>query len=164
MDEPTPTQRKRKGPVPRPLSVRLWSRVNILSPDGCWLWTGSVRPTGYGQIGAGAGRVVSTHRAAWEVSRGPVPDPTICFSVPRPTTRPTLIAKGRAAKPEQTKHLGPENGRAVLTWDQVREIRATYRRGSREAGSYALAARYGVSPFNVLAIVKGETWREDASK
>ncbi len=53
---------------------RLWSRVDkSAGPDGCWLWTGSCKNTGYGQINVG-NRPVYTHRLAYELSTGePIP-------------------------------------------------------------------------------------------
>ena len=59
----------------RPLEERLWERV--VKTDGCWLWTGCLRPDGYGVIGAAGGRgagVVRTHRLAYELVVGPIPD------------------------------------------------------------------------------------------
>ena len=45
------------------------------TPSGCWLWTGSVGSTGYGQIGigsraAGTFKMASTHRFALEQALG----------------------------------------------------------------------------------------------
>ena len=50
----------------------------VVADSGCWLWTASVRPSGYGQIWTrtveGRRRLLSAHRAVWEAARGPVPD------------------------------------------------------------------------------------------
>ena len=40
--------------------------------DGCWIWNGRPKDTGYGQIKIG-GKVINAHRAVWEAMRGPVP-------------------------------------------------------------------------------------------
>jgi hypothetical protein len=40
---------------------------------GCWLWTGSLYPAGYGQLGIGKYRKVTAHRASYETFVGPVP-------------------------------------------------------------------------------------------
>ncbi len=59
----------------RPLEERLWSRVTKTSDGSCWLWNGYRTPLGYGQISVfvdGAQKLTYTHRAAWEVSKGPV--------------------------------------------------------------------------------------------
>ena len=40
--------------------------------DGCWLWTGYVNPSGYGQFGDN-GSVVLAHRWAWGFFRGEIP-------------------------------------------------------------------------------------------
>lgn len=49
---------------------RMWSRVE--HSGDCWLWTGATA-NGYGRIRIG-GRSVSTHRAAYELLIGPIPD------------------------------------------------------------------------------------------
>jgi hypothetical protein len=54
-----------------PLADRLWARVD--KTGDCWLWTGYVGPNGYGQIGLGAEGIVTTHRAVWEITFGPIP-------------------------------------------------------------------------------------------
>ena len=64
-----------KGVYPRrPLETRLWSRVT--KGPGCWDWTGAKTKEGYGMIGAGGegNKRVLTHRAAYEMVNGPIPE------------------------------------------------------------------------------------------
>lgn len=56
-----------------PIAERLWSRVAPPNERGCLLWTGSQNGTGYGYIWWN-GRNRLTHRVAWELANGPVPD------------------------------------------------------------------------------------------
>jgi hypothetical protein len=61
-------------PSPVLMAVRFWSKVEF--GDGCWLWTASTNGSAkhqYGQFSVG-GRKVGAHRAAWTLSRGPIPD------------------------------------------------------------------------------------------
>jgi hypothetical protein len=54
---------------------RLAAKIDFTSsPDGCWLWTATKAPTGYGQIARGGRReVLYAHRAIWELLIGPIP-------------------------------------------------------------------------------------------
>jgi hypothetical protein len=61
------------GFYPRvPLDQRLWSRVEREALWDCWVWQGAKR-WGYGVIGD-KGRLRMTHRVAYELSVGPIPD------------------------------------------------------------------------------------------
>lgn len=55
----------------RPLLERLMAKVAI-DENGCWLWTASVRPNGYGQV-AYKGSPRQAHRVVYEAVRGPIP-------------------------------------------------------------------------------------------
>lgn len=61
--------------VGRPRTVllqdRLFGRITI-SGD-CWIWAGSKSPEGYGGIAVDGG-VRSTHRVAWELTNGKIPE------------------------------------------------------------------------------------------
>lgn len=65
------------GPKARkPLAERFWKQVDRRAPDECWPWTAKSRITGYGVIGRGGrdeGKVLS-HRCAWELTNGPIPE------------------------------------------------------------------------------------------
>ena len=39
-----------RGPAPRPLIDRMWSKIDARGPDECWPWTGGCQPGGYGVI------------------------------------------------------------------------------------------------------------------
>ncbi len=53
---------------------------------------------------------------------------------------------------------GERNGHARLTWDQVRQIRASARGG---ASTRQLAGEYGIGKSQVHNIVSGKQWREE---
>lgn len=60
--------------------ARFWAKVDK-ADGGCWLWTGSTNPrNGYGQFVVGSRRSIvfnlRTHRVAWELTNGPIPDDT----------------------------------------------------------------------------------------
>jgi len=58
-----------------PLKDRLLARV-VVTGGGCWEWQGFRDRGGYGRIARGghAEGSLATHRAAWEVTYGPIPD------------------------------------------------------------------------------------------
>lgn len=61
----------------RPIADRFWPQVTKTAT--CWLWTGCINPdNGYGQISwavrYGRSRPVTTHRVAWELTHGPIPE------------------------------------------------------------------------------------------
>lgn len=62
---------------------RFWSKVNIGAPTACWLWIAKARLSreprfeGYGSIIGvvnGKRRPLYSHRVAWELTYGPIPD------------------------------------------------------------------------------------------
>ena len=52
-------------------SERLHARL-VEQPNGCLEWTGAKGHKGYGQIWSG--KQIRTHRLAWELANGPIPD------------------------------------------------------------------------------------------
>lgn len=58
---------------------RLLNRVDVDPKTGCWIWTGSTTPGGYGQIGMGSmtdgsRRLMAAHRVAYEIFIGQIPE------------------------------------------------------------------------------------------
>ena len=50
--------------------ARFWAHVEKCGPHGCWLWTGSLRGDGAGQLTIG-GKVRKAHQVSWEIHHGP---------------------------------------------------------------------------------------------
>lgn len=61
-------------PLPKvPLADRLAAGWKLDTESGCWVWQKAQTAAGYGQIGEG-GKVLYTHRVAYELHVGPIPD------------------------------------------------------------------------------------------
>lgn len=157
----------------KPLSERLSGKVDKspgLGPNGdCWEWRGYVHPTGYGQIGRGAAGegVIHTHRAAYMVAKGEIPDGLwvlhtcdnrLCcnpdhlwLGTPKQNTQ-DMIAKGRRRKASDTPR-GEDVSLAKLTEEMVRAMRAeppmTFR---------ALGEKYGVTAATANKVILRRTW------
>ena len=124
---------------------------------------------------SGKWKIAYAHRIAWQLTRGPIPDGLlVCHSCDnracvnpehlflgtvRDNTQDAIL-KGRwdPRRLGQTGALGEKNGRARLTWNQVREIRTRYSLGN--IGYQRLAKEYGIGKTTVYHIIKGEDWKE----
>ena len=151
-------------PVYRPLADRLEARLEYGAPSGCWLWSGSTDQKGYGTIGAEGSRTTHrTHRAAWMLWRGPIPDGVLilhkCDTPPYCNPAHLFLgdhlanaidreSKGRGGHP---KRVGENHGRAKLTNETAREARA--RRANGET-LIAIADSLGVSFATIWRITK----------
>lgn len=68
------------------IEERFALKINVLNPNGCWLWEGSKTKNGYGQISTSreAGPEYA-HRVSWKIHFGPIPDDKIvCHDCPGP--------------------------------------------------------------------------------
>ena len=54
-------------------SARFWEKVDK-RPDGCWIWTAVLSPSGYGKFWTDDGRTARSHRWSYEHARGQIPD------------------------------------------------------------------------------------------
>ena len=149
-----------------PLDVRLARRLVLDEATGCLEWVGNRGARGYGVIRMGEAPYRSryTHRVAWELAHGPVPeglfvchrcDNRICCNVEHlfvgsaADNSGDMVSKGRQA-------YGSAVHNAYLSDAEVAAMRAlrdqgwTYER---------LAKRFGTSSRNVGSICRGESWR-----
>lgn len=163
----------------RPLADRLWSRVDIGTPNDCWEWQGyrNGSKRGYGQIGLGrkADGLVETHRAAWLVTRGHIPPGLVvrhrCDNPP--CCNPLHLMLGTQAQNVQD---AIDRGRIArgfalphcrLSMAQVMAIRDEYVRdaypvsgvlagGRMRSNARELAVAYGVTESYVLQVASGK--------
>lgn len=133
-------------------------------PSGCWEWQGYRRkPWGYGEIGrgrTGEGNI-KTHRAAWEVTHGPIPDglsvlhscdnPPCCnpshlhLGTPADNVR-DAVERGRVAR-------GVSLPQTKLTNSEIDAIRQLYADGHSQS---AIARLFGISQPYVSEVVNGK--------
>lgn len=155
-----------------PLDVRLWRQVDRSGSDECWPWTSKSLIKGYGFIGCGgrgSGKILA-HRAAWEVTHGPIPsgegfhgtivmhmcDNRLCCN-PAHLKLGTqadnvrdMDAKGRRVT---ISRCGVKHHMTKITEDDVRAIRLSTERAG------ILAARYGMDRHTITSIRNRKTWK-----
>lgn len=107
--------------------------------SGCWLWTGTVNNKGYGRISVGGGRTEYAHRIAYIEFKGGIPEGLeVCHKCDTPgCCNPDHLFVGdhlanmrdasRKGRMRNDGKQGHEHVRAILTFEQVRAIRASSR-------------------------------------
>lgn len=135
---------------------------------GCWIWTGSKYPKGYGSI-RWNGRMRAAHRIAYQLLVGPIPDGLqVCHTCDVPAcVNPAHLWLGtnddnmrdRSAKGRQYRPVGELAPKARLTNQQAAEIR---RRGLAGTKTRVLAVECGLTMGAVRRIVRGESYAVDS--
>lgn len=125
---------------------------------GCWIWTASCLPKGYGWFYDGG--TVLAHRWAYEYFIGPVPNEMcVCHKCDNPAcVNPDHLFLGTQADnvadqvQKNRQVFGERNGNGKLTDEQVRAIR-------RSNGSQSeIAERFGIDRSLVSLIRSGKRW------
>jgi len=159
-------------------AARFWAKLDKNGPvpahrpelGPCWVWHGATQTKGYGRTWF-RGVIWGTHRLAWFLTHGSVPDgdkqvchhcdnppccnPTHHFAGTNQQNVDDMIRKGRYVV--GNRPLGEAVHNARLTAADVVAIRQRYD-GSR-ASALLLAAEFVVTPQNIMNIVTGRTWR-----
>lgn len=158
-----------------------WARVDRNGPTPghlpalgpCWFWMRARDSKGYGQTKFGrAGKMLRTHRVAWELVNGPIPNglKVLHHCDVRPCCRPDHLflgtdldnmrdktAKGRNWTPlGRHINVGSAHPLAKLTDDQVLDIRSRLAAGESPGH---LAAAFGVHYNTINRISRGSHWR-----
>lgn len=150
------------------LGQRFWDKVEIESPDGCWLWSASTTHNGYGTFRLPRnGKLVRAHRLSYESAHGPIPDGMfVCHSCDtRNCVNPSHLFVGTAKENtadmmRKKRHrpvgpIGESAGASKLKEDEVRTIRAC-----RDLLPQTELGRvFGVSQDSVSLILAGKTWK-----
>lgn len=129
--------------------------------SGCWLWTGTLNPRGYGGIGFKEHTNLIAHRVSWILHRGEIPDGLcVCHKCDNPPcVNPDHLFLGTHQDNKddccrKKRHrYGEKCSRAKLTDKDVIAIRKDHR------PVVILAALYHVSPETISGVRHGRNWR-----
>lgn len=147
-----------------------WSRVNMTGDNDCWAWKGQLTTSKYGFCRRTVGGIKYwlAHRVAYRLHYGEFDNSLkVLHKCDNPSCcNPNHLFIGTAGdnnrdrneKQRDASMPGELNGRAKLTWDDVRAIRDA----ATTASCAQLAAEFGVSKSNIRFILTGDTWREGA--
>lgn len=144
-----------------------WARVD--KNRECWEWTGSRMPSGYGRI-AFNGRQEYTHRLAYELTNGPIPDGMcVCHTCDNPPCcNPAHLWLGtmtdniadRHAKGRTARHSRVFHGATKIPQSAVEEIRRLWSTG--QYTKKEIGGLLGIPARTVCAIAENRTRRDDA--
>ena len=138
-----------------------WKKVE--KTDWCWEWTAARNSDGYGFYCL-YGKLFRAHRLSWVFVHGPIPrglcvlhkcdnppcvNPGHLFLGTQKDNIRDCQMKGRKAKGNQT-------GKAILTEQQVINIRRLYNQGRLQR---EIANQYGVAQRTISHIITGTCWR-----
>lgn len=139
-----------------------WEKVDVRDVHSCWDWSGAKSEWGYGRIVFMGQRGVRSHRLAYEYAHGSIPKGALirhlCHN--RVCCNPAHLATGTHEDNCQDRQKanrqarGESAGRARLTEDQVKEIRAACETESQAD----VASRFGVHRTTIWHIVHRRIW------
>lgn len=154
---------------------RVWSKID--KTDTCWIWCAMRNAYNYGKIKGHRGVTCLAHIVVWVLTHGAREQPCVLHTCDNPPcVRPDHLfagtkaqnntdraVKGRSCRgdahwtrDESRRLRGEKNGRAVLTADQVLDIRRRYQRGATSQQS--LADEFGVDQVRISSIILRKSW------
>ena len=153
------------------LKERLYKKSVVL-PTGCVEWAGYRQAIGYGIIGTGSRtdgsrRTMLTHRAAWEVAYGPIPDgvmvchkcdnracinPEHLFLGNQTDNMRDMIAKGRKRVAKGETHPKTKIDKAL-----AERIREQHHNGCSQN---SIAKEHGISQYIVWRVINHQHWTD----
>jgi hypothetical protein len=147
------------------LAARFWGSIEVKGPTECWPSKGPYSDFGYGRFAMTHDFTVYSHRMAWQVINGDIPEtldvlhkcdnPPCCnpnhlFTGTDKDNVHDCMQKGRRNPP-----VGSRNGFAKLNPDCIREIRRLKSSGKT---TKEIAAMFKVGRSNIDLILRGKTW------
>ncbi len=144
------------------LKERFYSKFKINGKSGCWEWTATKFPKGYGCFKLN-GKSIGAHRVSYEIHNGKIDEKkVICHHCDNPScVNPDHLFMGTQKENLLDRKLkgrsifGERNGRCKLKHEQVNKIRALL---SNKIDQRIIAKQFGVCQTNISRIKMNESW------
>lgn len=140
-----------------------------LNENGCLEWQLFINSSGYGNVRVN-GRMKKAHRYVWELLKGPIPEgKLVCHKCDNRTcvnvahlflgthSDNMLDMHSKNRHPKYTFEVNGTHNRAILSKENILEIRAKHTAGARGIG-IRLAKEYGVTTSVISRIVNRKLW------
>lgn len=146
--------------------LRFWNKVDRPEdPSACWNWLGGKDKDGYGFFYL-EGKAIIASRFVYELLNGPIPKGLIiCHRCDNPSCcNPNHIFAGTHSDNAHDAYnkgrrcaIGRKNGRAVLTEQDVLDIRSSIQNGTATTGQ--IAKQYRIGQPQVFRIIQHKRWQ-----
>lgn len=132
---------------------RYWEKVDKRGPDECWPWLGACVTDGYGTIAYEGREIYATHRLAYILEHGKVPNGLWVLHTcdNPPCCNPKHLYAGTSINNIQDR-IDRKRGGEKLTPEQVEEIKMDQRKQK------LIAKDHGISQSMVSRIKQGHRW------
>jgi hypothetical protein len=143
------------------MEARFRKHFVVNNETGCWVWTGAIRPDGYGSFWVGGSKspVRLAHRIAWKLWRGELDGcvlhaPIVCHN--RRCVNPDHLRIGTMADNNRDRILdGTDNAGSRHPASKLTEEQAQFIRSSTKTG-IDLAREFNVSEGTISMIRSGK--------
>lgn len=153
-------------PAERDPEERFWEKVGPREPGECWEWQATLVDDRYGHFWLDD-RLVLAHRAAYRFERGEIGDNNVLHTCDNTKcVNPNHLYLGDQTDNandmwERDRHPGPghegtDNPAAVLTEDDVRDIRSRCKSGEPQ---HSVADDYPIGQGHISDIVRRKLWK-----
>ncbi|MDE2096186.1 MAG: HNH endonuclease [Patescibacteria group bacterium] len=162
--------------LPQKAIKSFWKHVDqTTNPNGCWIWTASKQPYGYGQIGVGhpINLTFRAHRVSWIIHHGPIPlgmdvlhdcpggDNPSCVNPEHLWLGNDILNHNDKVKKGRQPH-GESVCTCKITVTDMKEIRRIFAECNGRYGTQAMLCRqFHLSAAQINRIVHHKRWRMD---
>ena len=126
--------------------------------SGCWIWIGSYRGSGYGEMRIDSDYLQRSHRISYQLNVGEIPDGLcILHRCDNPgCVNPKHLFLGTQRINSEDMVTKGRHGTTKLNSEAVKVIKFMYNSGRSLT---ELARAYKVSTGTISPIIKGKTWK-----